>query len=282
MNKTILLGAAFSLVAFSAQAADLVIDTPAVPEPAASQFSGYVEIGATQLDFYSDKWTGFSAAGALAYKLTDEWQIEAEVSLQAIKGTADDYYTQNSGIAALHANYYGGGFALGAFGGVSTMGEYEGDEGQVYSGFVGVEGQVNVTDNLILDGQVGYLKSFDAYYQDDYPMGVTFAQAGVKFFPLDNIKLQATVGIAKGDLWDSDDIDLLTWGLEGEYQFENTPFSLFAAYSNTTDNYYGYDSSQVKVGARFSFDGESLKDQATTGASHKVMDFGPIETIRWY
>jgi len=281
MKKLLLLSLLLSTAPVAGNAADLAIEPVAPVVTNAADMSGYLEVYGIQVNFVDDIWSGFGVTGALAYRLDANWQIQAEIGYQSAGAREHSQFSLYSGLAALHVNYYADSFAIGAFGGLSSMAEW-GNDGTVYSTFGGLEAQLAITENIVVDGQVGLLHTFDAYYHDDYPMDVGFAQIGVKFFPLDNVKLQATASIAKGEVWTDGDIDIVTLAVEGEYQFEGTPVSLFANYSFMTDNFYGEDASTVKVGARFSFDGASLKDQAVSGASNRVYDLGQIENIRWY
>lgn len=274
-----------SAVPFSAEAADLMIEEAAIaPAPAASGMAGYIEVSGLRTEFDNYIFAGFGVSGALAYYLDDNWQLQTEFRLQAASTDVDEYSGLDTGIAALHLNYYGDGYSVGAFGGVVAMNEYY-DEGLGYSVFGGVEAQVNVTDDVLLGGQVGYSRQVSGVYMDDYAMNFFFGQADLKFFPMDNLKLQASVGVARGDMWKSDGIGLLSAAIEAEYQFEDTPFSVFASYTYTNENAYDFDNldhAVARVGARFSFDGESLKEQATSGASHKVYDFTGVAALRWW
>ncbi len=288
MNKALLLGTGLALLSFGAHAADLAIEAkPVAAAPSTSSYSGYVSVNGqgTSWDYWDDDynpWKGLGAEAALAYQLDSNWQIEAELTTWSAIDSYEGYVSPYGTVAALHANYSLGDASIGAFGGVHVHNNYYDDYGTEYDGIIGVEGQVSVTDNLVLDGQVGYTKNFAGYDVNDYPVSAGFAQARAKFFPLDNLELSAYVGLIKGGMnYSGYDFSALTYGAEVEYQFEDTPFSVFAAYEGfKEDTNWDMSANTVKIGARFSFDGESLKDQAKTGASHNVANLSPISWLR--
>lgn len=277
MKKTLLLSLLLSAAPAAAFAADLAVETPAPVVASSSDYSGYVEAAVTGADLswdydygysYDGNVYGLSLGAALAYKLDANWQIQADLNYDTFKYDEDYSEVYTTGYGALHANYYVDNYAIGAFGGVS---QFNGD----YQAFGGVEGQLAIDSNLIVTGQLGYIGAFsgEAY---DYDEGISaaFGQIGVKYFIADNFEIGASVGGAQGDYYYEDDVNLWTASLEAAYQFDNSPISVFASYSYSQNDatYYDADYSTLKVGARFSFDGESLKSQALTGASHKVFD----------
>lgn len=289
MKKALMLGTALALVSFGAQAADLVVaDAPAVSAPAASAYSGYVSVygSTTNSDYFGDEynpWVGFGGEAALAYQLDSNWQIEAELTAWTAQESYENYYSPYGGVGALHLNYTFGDASVGAFGGLAVTNNYY-DYGSDYDVLGGIEGQVAATDNLILDGQIGALSTVSGYEKDEYGVNAAFAQVRARYFPLDNLELSAYVGLVKGDMTSSGyDFSSLTYGAEVAYQFEDTPFSIYAAYQGSKDDEWDMTNNTFKVGAKFSFDGESLKDQAKTGASHNVADLSPVSWLRlWW
>jgi hypothetical protein len=286
MKNALLLSLLLSVVPAAAFAADLAVEPTAAPVVSTGgAYSGYVSVNgsATNWDYFGDDynpWVGLGAEAALAYQLDANWQIEAELTAWTAQESYQNYYSPYGGVGALHVNYGFDGGSVGAFGGIAVSNNYY-DYGSDYNALGGVEGQIAVTDNLILDGQVGGLTTVSGYDKDDYGVNAAFAQARAKFFPLDNLELSAYVGLVKGDMTtDGYDFSAVTYGAEVEYQFEDTPFSVFAAYQGFSESEWDMNGSTVKVGAKFSFDGESLKDQAKTGASHNVADLSPISWVR--
>lgn len=288
MRTSLLLGTALAFLSFAAQAADLVIDEAVVAEasaPVSSAYAGYVAVygSSTDSDIWGgdySPWVGFGIDAAFSYWLTDSLQVEVEASASTARESEYEEYGFTSTRAIGHLNWSAGDFSVGGFAGVVSVPSYY--YGNSYGALVGLEGQVVLADAFVLDAQIGYQSSTDGEnHSDDYPLGVAFGQIGVKYFPMDNLMLAATVGGVQGEVYgEYYDMTALTWSATLEYQLEDTPFSVFATYSGATgsdDAYYAVDNQTIKVGAKFSFDGMSLKDQATKGASHKVMDLSSVD-----
>lgn len=290
MMKSFLLGVSFVALSVSAHAADLMVMDEPMAMAAAPAISGYVGVfgNATTWDYWDDDynpWVGFGGEAAVAYWLTDDLQVELELSTwSAGDAYYDGYYSPYGTLAAAHLNFaMGQGTSVGVFGGALASSEdYE--EGTVYSVLGGVEGQVGLGDAFVLNGQLGYLSGVSGYYiEDDYPLNVLFAELSAKFFPVENLKLEASVGAIAGEIYGEDyDASTLTYGAEVEYKFDDAPFSVFASYSGYADDgYFDSSANTVKVGARIAFGDETLKERATTGASHNVMDLSPVSWMRY-
>jgi hypothetical protein len=246
----------------------------------ASVYSGYVEgyadvgqVGDGTYDVY-----GLGASGVLAYQLDANWQIEGELAITNFGlSDADWNYAETSGYGVGHVNYYVDNFSVGVFGGAASIGS---SYGGVTAGVGGVEGQVWLASGLALGGRIGYVGSFDGYYADSSPVKVWVAEASEQYFITDNFKLEAKLGLAKGDSWNTDSVDLVEGNVEAAYQFDNSPVSVFAEYSYIDDQYYDTNYLTLKVGARFAIGDESLKSQAAK--THELFDLSGIEANRWW
>ncbi|WP_421758797.1 hypothetical protein [Devosia sp.] len=280
------LGTALALSSFAAQAADLVVDDAvAAAAPVSNAYAGYVAVygSSTESDIWGDSynpWVGFGIDAAVSYWLDNSLQVELEATVSTARESEYEEYGFTSSRAVGHLNWSAGDYSLGGFVGVASLPSYY--YGNSYGVLAGLEGQMQLGDAFVIDGQIGYLSSTDGYYHGDgYPLGVAFGQIGVKYFPMDNLMLAANVGAIKGNVYgDGYDMADLTYGATLEYQLENTPFSVFASYSGTVgseDADFDGSNQTIKIGAKFSFDGLSLKDQATSGASHKVMDLTSVD-----
>lgn len=288
MRTSLLLGTALAtalaLSSFAAQAADLVVDDAvAAAAPASSAYAGYVAVygSRTDSDIWGDSynpWVGFGIDAAVSYWLDSSLQVELEASASSATESEYEEYGVASSRAVGHLNWSAGDFSLGGFVGVAAIPTYY--YGNSYGYLAGLEGQMQLGDAFVVDGQIGYLSGTGGEHEGDDALGVAFGQIGVKYFPMDNLMLAATVGAIKGDVYDGYDMADLTYGATLEYQLEDTPFSVFASYSGTVgseDTVFDGSNQTIKIGAKFSFDGMSLKDQATTGASHKVMDLTSVD-----
>lgn len=292
MRTSLLLGTALAtalaLSSFAAQAADLVVDEAvAAAAPVSSGYAGYIAVygSSADNDVWGDSyspWVGFGIDAAVSYWLDGSFQVELEASAATTRESEYDEYGFTSSRVVGHLNWSAGDYSLGGFVGAASIPDYYYYGGPAYGVLAGLEGQMQLADAFVISGQVGYLSATNGYYHGDgYPLGVAFGQIEAKYFPMDNLMLAANVGAIKGDVFgDGYDMADLTYGATLEYQLEDTPFSLFASYSGTVgseDAYFDHSSQTIKIGAKFSFDGLSLKDQATTGASHKVMDLTSVD-----
>ena len=280
------LGTALALSSFAAQAADLVVDDAvAAAAPVPNAYAGYISVygSSTDSEIWGDSynpWVGFGIDAAVSYWIDSSFQVELEASASTTRESQYEEYGFTSSRAVGHLNWSAGDYSLGGFVGVASVpSDYYGPS---YGVLAGLEGQLQLADAFVINGQVGYLSSTDGdYHGDGYPIGVAFGQIEVKYFPMDNLMLAANVGAIKGDVYgDGYDMADLTWGATLEYQLEDTPFSIFASYSGTTssdETYFDNSTQTIKIGAKFSFDGTSLKQQATSGASHKVMDLTSVD-----
>lgn len=161
-----------------------------------------------------------------------------------------------------HVNGKLGTALVGGFGGVYTTTNLN-----IWS--LGVEGQVPVTDQISLYGQAGWGTSNDL---DDANLWAVRGEA--RYFPQDNIKLQGQAG------WNTVDTDHLgsydTWtvGVEGEYQFAGTPWSVLAGYDYADNSDLDVKANTFRVGGRYTFGGQTLKQRDASGA-----DLGSVRKL---
>ncbi len=282
MKKTLLLSLLLSTAPVAAFAADLAIETQAPVVVANGGYSGYVgvTVSASNYDYWGDDynpWVGYGIDAALAYTLDSNLSIGVDVKAFAA-GDSDDngYYTVSGGHGALHLNMLADGASYGVFGGISANNDYY-ESGVDFNATGGVEGKVALTDQVLVSGQAGFIHQLSGYYE----MGTLgFVGAGIAFFPTDNIKLSADIGGIFGQIGDDSDetAKTLTYGLEAAYKFDDSPISVFARFSGYQDYDYleGYGGQTLSIGARFSFDGESLKSQ-----SAKINTVQDLSAVSW-
>jgi hypothetical protein len=162
--------------------------------------------------------------------------------------------------------------------------------------FMGLEGQVFLGD-IQIDAQAGWQKQgIGAAFAFPSPFLVSgdnlkgnFGSINANYFVNDNWKVGAGVGFSdlKGDLETFDFSNSYTtslknktqtYGLNTEYRFPNTPFSVFARYHHTRNKLTvsydegGTDSAKSSendfgVGIKVTFGSGSLRSQAAGGAS---------------
>lgn len=284
MKKTLLLSLLLSTAPVAGFAADLAVE-PAAPVVASSgAYSGFVEISgnASNYEYWGDDynpWTGFGGAAALAYKLDDNLSVGLDLQTWNANPPEDEaeYYEAYGTLAAAHLNWAQDNYSFGGYIGALFNNDYEGYYGASQNVVAGLEGKVGLTDNVLLSGQVGVVHQVKVGY---YEMGdIAYGSLGVAFFPTDNLKLSASLGAIAGDAFVDEEAQALTYSLEAAYQFDNSPFSVFGrvnGYSITNDYADGTNGTTVSVGARFSFDGESLKSQAA-----KVNTVQDLSALSW-
>jgi len=125
----------------------------------------------------------------------------------------------------------------------------------------GVEGQAAVAPNVTLYGQAGY------GYSDELDSANLWAVRGeARYFVNDNIKLQGDAGWSKVDPDSVSSFDTWTVGVEGEYQFAGTPWSVLAGYDYADSSDRDVKSHTFRVGGRYTFGGQTLKARDAAGA----------------
>jgi opacity protein-like surface antigen len=155
-----------------------------------------------------------------------------------------------------HVNTKLGGAIVGGFAGVNAT------TNQTIWG-LGLEGQTKLGEANSLYGQAGYAHSDDLDHADIW--GV---RAELRHFYADNIRVQASAGY-----WNADsrsvNVDAWNLGVEGEYQFAGTPWSVLAGYDYADADKLDLKSNTFRVGGRYTFGGATLKARDESGA-----DFG--------
>jgi opacity protein-like surface antigen len=161
-----------------------------------------------------------------------------------------------------HLNGKVGGALVGGFGGVFATKNLT-----VWS--AGVEGQAALAPNVTLYGQAGYGNS------DDLDGANLWALRGeVRYFVNDNVKLQGQAGWNKVDTDHLGSYDTWTVGVEGEYQFAGTPWSVLAGYDYSDSSDLDVKTSTFRVGGRYTFGGATLKARDASGA-----DLGSVRKL---
>jgi opacity protein-like surface antigen len=189
----------------------------------------------------------------------DVYQLEGAVrfdlgSLGAqVDGAVTDYDGDDTSFGATgHINTKVGNGLIGGFAGVETA-----DDITVWG--VGVEGQANINGKTSLYGQAGYGNVDDAFDADIWAV-----RGEVRYFVADNFRLKGQVGYATVDA--GSNIDTWNAGVEAEYQFAETPFSVWAGYDHADSDDIDTNSDTLRIGVRYTFGG-SLKDRDQSGAS---------------
>lgn len=191
----------------------------------------------------------FQLEGAAAFKLGG---LGAQVD-----GSFTDGEDVNSTWAATgHLNGTLGGALAGGFVGFEANDD-------VTTWGLGVEAQADLAPNTVLYGQLGY-------GQNDNDLGADadlWAVRGeLRQYFAENIRLSGSVGYTNVDPKGFSSADVWNFGVEGEYQFAGTPFSLYAGYVRTEADDVDLSADTFQLGARYTFGGATLRGRDAAGA----------------
>jgi len=194
----------------------------------------------------------------------------------AVTGIGGDVNDQVDFALTGHLNGKLGNALVGGWAGVNAT-----EDLNVWA--LGAEGQMAVTDAVTLYGQAG------VGYSDDLNDAMLYGVRGeARYFVNENLKLQAQAGWSKVDTDDLGSSDTWTVGVEGEYQFAGTPWSVLASYDYADSNDLRVSSRNIvapafetdfkthtfRVGGRYTFGGATLKARDAAGA-----DLGSIRKL---
>lgn len=153
------------------------------------------------------------------------------------------------------------------------------DDSHLFGGFVGVTDSGDSTtwtaglegnmylDSWTLAGAVGYASNDDI---DTDGFGVN---AEARFFPTENLRLDAGLGWASVDAAGVDD-DVVSYNLGGEYQLSAAPVSIGLNWGHSEADNTNIDADTITIGVRFNFSG-TLRDRDRSGASQaNLVGFG--------
>ena len=188
----------------------------------------------------------------------DAFQLEgaAAFKLGGLGAQVDGSFTDSDDMDAVwsatgHLNGDLGGALVGGFAGLSTT-----DDDTLWG--IGAEAQADLAPSTVLYGQVGYGQI------DDADVDLWAVRGELRHYFAENIRLSGSVGYVNADLGPVD-ADTWTFGVEGEYQFASTPFSLFAGYQRA-DGEADSEANVFQVGARYTFGGATLRGRDAAGA----------------
>ncbi len=123
---------------------------------------------------------------------------------------------------------------------------------------VGAEGQLYLSRGTI-DGALSYSEG------DDVDSSLTALDLGYTHFVTDNFSLGANLGFGQIDDG-TDDADLVSYGVGGEFQFASLPISIFGGWQHAEIDDADADADSLGVGVRYNWGG-SLFERNRSGAS---------------
>lgn len=202
----------------------------------------YTDGDVAGFDFDSN---AFQLEGAAAFKVGG---LGAQVDGSVLDSDDTDAVWSATG----HLNGDLGGALVGGFAGLSTS------DGDTLWG-LGAEAQANLAPATVLYGQVGYGQI------DDVDVDLWAVRGELRHYFADNIRLTGSVGYLNADAGPAD-ADSWTFGVDGEYQFAGTPFSLTAGYQRVDSDDADLEANVFQVGARYTFGGATLRGRDAAGA----------------
>lgn len=235
--RNLLIASASAVVLFSAAAAQ----AQTVGHIGANYARSDTDVGAS--DFKDDV---FQAEGAVAF---DAGKLG--VALDGSVADSNDSDAVWTGTA--HLNGKLGAARLGGFAGVVST-----DGDTLWA--VGGEGQTDLGKSTVLYGQAGYGQI------DDLNVDLWAVRGELRHYVSDNFKLAGSLGYVNADFGPVD-ADGWNAGVEAEYQFKDTPFSVFGGWSHFDSNDLSTNSDTLQVGVRFTFGGATLRGRDAAGAS---------------
>ena len=189
----------------------------------------------------------FAFDGSVALKASEAWTV----TLQCVGATTDsDLGDDESFSAGAALTYAGADWRVGPAVSYADLGS---------EGLWTVSGVAQkYFDTVTLSGAVSYGNI------DDIDADIWSVGGEARFFVSDNFRIDAGLAYASADVAGVD-IDGWNLGLDGEYQFAGTPWSLTGGYSHATVDDVDLDADTFTVGFRYSFGGD-LKARDRSGA----------------
>jgi hypothetical protein len=186
----------------------------------------------------------FQVEGAFAFDLGGLGaQLDAAVT------DSDDADAVFSGTA--HLNTELGGARVGGF-----VGAIAADDFDLWG--LGAEAQTNLGAQTVLYGQLGYGQSDDLGDADLWAV-----RGELRHYFTENFKLAGSLGFVNLDSDFGGEAEGWNAGVEGEYQFANTPFSVYGGYIRSEVDDADLESDTFQVGVRYTFGGSlQARDQA--------------------
>lgn len=215
------------------------------PAQADAQTPGYIDLSVGQSSFDSFDLDTVTIGGAAVADLSGGWRAQFEADVNRLSDSGDALTLTNT---AAHVYYDAGHWAVGGV--LSNR-----DLGIASAWLLGIEGQTHL-GALVLEGEAGFgtLEAFGA------ELDVMNADANATWYLTDNFSLNG--GVAFLDIDEFDD-EFVSYGLDGEYKFQNSAFSAFAGYSQT--DFEDEEIDTWRIGLRYAFGDGTLRERRQTG-----------------
>jgi hypothetical protein len=236
MRTTTLFGAAAVLALGSGQA----LAGSSAGYVGAAYLNSETEIGGAEVE--GDGW---GADGAAAFELSPDMGLQLGALF-----VDDDDSDENAFSLNGHLNLRNDKRLIGVFANLTDA-----DDETLWA--FGAEGELYMSD-LTLAGAVSYSSE-----DEDEAWGL---DGEARYFVTSNFRLEGELGFANFEGGGGGDDSAVSLGAGAEYQFEQTPFSVFAGYQHAEFDEADLSTDAFTIGGRFNFGG-SLLDRDRKGAS---------------
>jgi hypothetical protein len=223
------------------------LSTPAFAQDA----TGSIGLSASQVEVEVAGLEGdgqaYALDGSVAFKASEAWTVTLQGSGATTDSDLGDDETFSAGAAL---TWTGSDWRVGPAVSYSDLGS---------EGLWTVSGVAQkYFDTVTLAGAVSY-GNIDDVDADLWSVG-----GEARFFVSDNFRIDAGLAYASADVAGTD-VDGWGLGLDGEYQFAGTPWSLTGGYSHAKIDDADLDVDTFTIGVRYSFGGD-LKARDRSGA----------------
>ena len=266
MNKHMGAFFALTIAAGAAQAQD------------ASNFSGYVSLGATSTSGTFDNWgeeynpwRGTNIGAGASFALSGGNSIDVELNNWQAADNTSEYVTTES-LAVVGYNMTNGALTYGGFAGALVHSDYY-DYGIDTDLILGAKLGYALSDTVTINAQLGTLSQMSGYFD----MGrVNFGSIAASVQATDALRLTASIGAVNGQVGDGSDnmAAVRTYALEAAYRINNGPTEIYANVSGYDSGEIAWGNSQtIGLGVKINLGGKSM-------AAGKVMDLSSVAWMR--
>ncbi|MFN9163575.1 MAG: hypothetical protein ACK6DM_12875 [Alphaproteobacteria bacterium] len=227
-------------------AASIALATPAI---ATAGTPGFVDVSLGAIDTDVNEITTMSAGGSVVAPLSGNWNVQFD-------GEFTRYQQKGGGLSGAglssHVFYDGGDWAVGA------LLNYQ-DATAVTFYTLGAEAQYTV-GSFVFEAGAGFGTGEVSLLNENSAS----ASASLTWYANADLSFTGSVTHRDTDTTDPDIIDVTSFGLNGEYRFDGSPYSVVGGYTfSDLDN--GFESNAWSVGLRYGFGDATLQDRRKDG-----------------
>lgn len=223
---------------------------------------------------FSDHGTVIGGAGRINYWFLPTVSGQFDFDAEYVRDTvfpAHTAPTQTTFNFAAHLNRRSGNILFGGFASVGV----DRDWWESTFGTIGVEGQVNLSNHVVLYTQAGGFRSLSG----TWGVSGAFVRGEGRYFIDPNTMAAANLGYSLYYYFNgADAVDAIQWGVDLEHRFTNSPFSVFASYQGSHEQEPAEAESwavhSLLVGLKLSFGTQTLEEASKTGPT--LRDYNPM------